>query len=84
MAQRSTAIAVLPDEPLPPVSGTQLKAAIGKSGYSQNLIARRLRILPSRLSRIVRGRCEASDDEQDRLAELLRVPRGVLFRGIAR
>ena len=83
MAQRSAAIDDIPD-PLPPLGGTQLKIAIAKSGYSQNQIARRLRMLPSRLSRIVHGRYEATDDEQDRLAELLRVPRGVLFRGIAR
>lgn len=73
-------------EPLPPLGGgpTQLKIAIAQRGYSQNLIARRLRMLPSRLSRIVKGRCEATDDEQDQLSELLRVPRGKLFRAIAR
>jgi transcriptional regulator with XRE-family HTH domain len=84
MAQRSTAIAVLP-EPFPQPGGTtRLKIEITKRGYTQKMIARRLRMLPSKLNRIVLGRVEASDDEQDRLAELLQVPRGVLFRAIAR
>jgi plasmid maintenance system antidote protein VapI len=63
---------------------TRLKLAIVKSGIPQGLIADRLGISPFRLSRIVRGHCEATADEQDRLAELLGEPRRILFRAITR
>jgi plasmid maintenance system antidote protein VapI len=57
-----------------------LKIAIIKSGRSQESLASTLRMSPFRLSRIVRGRQDPTPDEEDRLAELLRAPRHLLFR----
>jgi len=56
-----------------------LKVAIVRSGIMQCDLARKARMTEQRLSRIVQGHLSASDDEQDRLSELLGVRRRALF-----
>jgi len=62
--------------PRPPI---HIKLAIIKSRIPQFVIAEKLRISIFRLSRIVRGRQQPTQDEQDRLAKILKEPR--LFSG---
>jgi len=78
---RQSAAAVVVDSARPSI--TRLKLAIVQSGIPQRLIAQSLRMSPFRLSRIVRGWQDPTPDEQDRLAELLHVPRRVLFKVVA-
>ncbi len=59
---------------------SRLKLAIVESGIPQSTLAARLRISPFRMSRIVRCHAAPTDDEQDRLAEILQQPRHKLFR----
>jgi transcriptional regulator with XRE-family HTH domain len=66
-----------------PVGNSRLKLAIFERGIKQGDLAARLRISESKLSRIVHGRQTPTDDEQDRIAELLEQPRRKLFRGVA-
>lgn len=65
------------------INNSRLKIAIMERGVSQTAIAKALGISVFRLSRIVRGRIEPTDDEQDRLSEILEQPRRKLFRVIA-
>ena len=58
---------------------TTLKLAIVKHGIPQVRLADRMGMSQFRLSRIVRGRIEPTNDEQDRLAEILGVSRRSLF-----
>jgi hypothetical protein len=62
-----------------PRPSIHLKIAIIQSRIPQFVIAEKLRISIFRLSRIVCGRQQPTQDEQDRLAKILKEPR--LFSG---
>lgn len=62
-----------------PTFNAALKLAILTSGQTQTDIARKTDIHESRLSRIIRGHMEASDDEKKRIARALRAPAEELF-----
>lgn len=63
----------------PPTMNLPLKMAIHASGKTQKRIAALARMTEPRLSLIVRGREEASDDEQEQLAKALRKSIAALF-----
>jgi transcriptional regulator with XRE-family HTH domain len=56
-----------------------LKSAIWASGLSQLEVGLRARIGESRLSSIVRGRVQPTEDEGDRLAQVLGMSASALF-----
>ncbi len=56
-----------------------LKTALLRHGIRQYDAARFLGITDTRLSRIICGRLEATDDEKRRLAQLLQIPSEELF-----
>lgn len=56
-----------------------LKLAIFQSGRTQTEIAKQTGIDETRLSRIVRGHVEASEDEQKLIAKALKQPASSLF-----
>ena len=64
----------------PPPRASRLKIALVERGVTQCELAKRLRISPSRMNRLVHGRQQPTDDEQDQLAEILEQPRRKLFR----
>lgn len=58
---------------------TALKAAIFESGRTQQVVAREAEMHASKLSRVIRGHEEASQDEKVRLAAVLGRPVHDLF-----
>jgi len=62
---------------------TALKLAILTSGKTQTTIAREIDITESRLSRIVHGHEEATDDEKKLIAKAVRRPKAELFQETA-
>lgn len=61
----------------------KLKFAIIKSGKNQIQIAREAEIQESRLSKIVNGYLEATDDEMEKIAKALNMPKEKLFDNCA-
>lgn len=66
-----------------PTPNTALKVAIVQSQLPQHEVARRARIRETRLSHIVRGRVEPTEEERERLAKLLRRSQDELFPQVA-
>ena len=62
---------------------TKVKAALQEKRLHQYELARQVGITETRLSRIVRGRIEATIEEKRKLAQLLELPMDVLFSGLA-
>jgi transcriptional regulator with XRE-family HTH domain len=60
-------------------ANSALKMAIFSTGQTQTTIADRAGIHESRLSKIIRGHIDATDEEQKALAKVLRLPRHELF-----
>ena len=60
-----------------------IKAALAEHRITQYEAAQRLGISDTRLSRIVRGRIEATTEEKRKLAQLLELPIQFLFSGPA-
>lgn len=60
-----------------------LKTALMRRGIRQYDAARLLGITDTRMSRIICGRLEATDDEKKRLAQLLQTPIEELFADAA-
>ena len=56
-----------------------LKVAILASGEAQWEIARRAAIAETKLSKVIRGRVELSEDERRRLSDVLGIPAADLF-----
>jgi hypothetical protein len=69
----------------PPVVGSKddmligLKMALMRQGILQYEAARTLRITDTRLSRIICGRLEATDEEKQQLSKMLQTPVEELF-----
>lgn len=68
---------------LKPTPNTALKVAIIESDTKQRVIARRLNIPETRLSHIVRGRVEPTDEERESIAKFLHKSENELFSEVA-
>lgn len=60
-----------------------VKAALAERRITQYEAAQRLGVSDTRLSRIVRGRIEATTEEKRKLSQLLELPIDFLFSGLA-
>jgi transcriptional regulator with XRE-family HTH domain len=60
-----------------------LKQTIGDKGTTQYEVGKRAGIHESRMSRIVRGHEDATDDEKKAIARALRVPVSQIFPEVA-
>lgn len=62
-----------------PILNLALKTAIWGSGKTQTVIAERIGVSESRLSRFLHGHTDLAEDEKRKLARVLRLPFESLF-----